>query len=105
MLPAPYSEFFGKKGLPLYLEDILLGTRGRMCLEYERAPPHFRREKTEFFNKILKEDGLEQMDRWSSLSPNLNLDFFLWGSMKGSVYHGYIQEGSLTITSRNIRYI
>jgi len=76
-----------------------------MCLEHERAPPHFRREKTEFFNKILKEDGLEQMDRWPSVSPNLNPDFFLWGFMQGSVYHGYMQDGSLTITSRNIRYI
>jgi len=77
MIPAPYSEFFLEKELPLYLDDMPLATRGRMCLEHERAPPHFGREKTEFFNKILKEDGLEQMDRWPSLSPNLNSDFFL----------------------------
>ena len=98
-------NFFWEKELPLYLEGMPLATRGRMYLKHERAPPHFGREKMEFFNKILKEDGLEQMDRWSSLSLNLNPDFFLWGCMKGRVCHGYMQEGSLDITSRNIRYI
>ena len=54
------SWFFLEKELPLYLEDMPLAKRGRICLEHERAPPHFGREKTEFFSKLLKEDGLEQ---------------------------------------------
>jgi len=103
--PPRILNFWGEKELPLYLEDMPLATRRRMCLKNERATPHFGRQKMEFFNKILKEDGLEQMDRWPSLSLNLNPHFFLWGCMKGRVYHGYMQEGSLTTTSRNIRYI
>jgi hypothetical protein len=37
-----------------------------------RAPPLFGREVTEFLNKTVKDNGLEEMDRWPSLSPNLN---------------------------------
>jgi hypothetical protein len=102
--PLRILNFFGKRITSLFTGHA----SGKMVANVPRTWGHLHisgERKWNFFNKILKEDGLEQMDKWPSLSPNLNPDFFLWRCMKGCVCHGYMQEGSLTTKLRNIRYI
>jgi hypothetical protein len=48
---GPYYRNFLGNELPLYLEDMPLTRRRRMCQRHEMESPHFGTEETEFLNK------------------------------------------------------
>jgi len=54
-----YRNFLGNE-LPLYLEDMPLTRRGRMCQRHEEASPHFGTQDTQLLNKDYEERKIER---------------------------------------------